>query len=52
MPNLLGHRDDAPHHISSNHTPLSTIIRTIISTLTCMSMVSNSTSDSECYLAV
>ena len=31
-----------------NHTLLSTI-RAVIGTLTCMSMVSNSTSDSECY---
>ena len=34
-----------------NHTLQSTI-RAVISTLTCTSMVSNSTSDSECYLAV
>ena len=31
-----------------NHTLLSTI-RAVIGTLTCMSMASNSTSDSECY---
>ena len=34
-----------------NHILLSTI-RAVISTLTCTSMASNSTSDSECYLAV
>ena len=34
-----------------NHTLLSTI-RAVISTITCTSMASNSTSDSECYLAV
>ena len=34
-----------------NHTLLS-IIRAVISTLTCTSMASNSTSDSECYLAI
>ena len=34
-----------------NHTLQSTI-RAVISTLTCTSMASNSTSDSECYLAV
>ena len=34
-----------------NHTLLSKI-RAVISTLTCMSTVSNSTSDSECYSAV
>ena len=31
-----------------NHTPPSTI-RAVIGTLTCTSMVSNSTSDSKCY---
>ena len=36
-----------------NHTvSLQSTIRAVISTLTCMSMVSNSTSDSGCYLAV
>ena len=34
-----------------NHTLHSTI-RAVISTLTCTSMASNSTSDSECYFAV
>ena len=34
-----------------NHTLQSTI-RAVISTLTCTSMVSNSTNDSKCYLAV
>ena len=34
-----------------NHTLLSTI-RAVISTLTCTNVASNSTSDSECYLAV
>ena len=34
-----------------NHTLPSTI-KAVISTLTCMSMVRNSTSNSECYLAV
>ena len=34
-----------------NHTLPSTI-RAVISTLTCTSMASNSTSNSECYLAV
>ncbi len=34
-----------------NHTLPSTI-RAVISTLACTSMVSNSTRDSECYLAV
>ena len=34
-----------------NHTLLSTI-RSVISTLTCMSMASNNTSDSKCYLAI
>ena len=33
-----------------NHTLLSTI-RAVIGTLTCTSMASNSTSDSECYWA-
>ena len=34
-----------------NHI-LPSIIRVVISTLTCTYMASNSTSDSECYLAV
>ena len=34
--------------VDINHTLLSTI-RTVISTLFCVSMASNSTSDNECY---
>ena len=49
---MHGHTNYLLHGISIiNHTLQSTI-RAVISTLTCTSMVSNSTSDSECYLAV
>ena len=37
--------------VRSSSSP-SAVIRALISTLTCRSMASNSTSDSECYLVV